>query len=290
MMSEVKGRPAVATGTNSVSLQGHRLRYLDVGSGDVVVFIHGLLGSHRSWADLVDRLEDGYRVVAPDLFGHGGSAKHPGDYSLGAHAATLRELLDHLGVDRVTIVGHSLGGGIAMQFQYLFPQRVRRLVLVSSGGLGRHVSPLLRAAALPGAEYVIPVIAARWLTTKAEAAGHGLSRVGWRASSALGETWRGFTSLAEPDSRRAFLATTRAVIDVGGQRVSARDYLSTAPGIPTLIVWGAKDRVIPVAHAASAAEMIDGCQLQIFEGSGHFPHLDEPGRFAAVLRQFASTP
>lgn len=94
-----------------------------------------------------------------------------GDYSLGAHAATLRDLLDRLEIEQVTLVGHSLGGGIAMVFSYLFPERVDRLVLVASGGLGREVSPLLRSATLPGAEYVLPVIASGWMRDRLASAG-----------------------------------------------------------------------------------------------------------------------
>ena len=147
----------------TVTLHGHAFSYTDSGSGPALLFIHGILGSQKQWAQLVDRLDDDHRLIVPDLFGHGESAKPVGDYSLGAHAATLRDLLDRLGIERVSLVGHSLGGGIAMVFFYLFPERVDRLVLVSSGGLGREVSPLLRSATLPGAEYVLPVIASGWM-------------------------------------------------------------------------------------------------------------------------------
>src|SRR4029079_6651118 len=163
-------------------LNGHELSYLDSGHGPAVLFIHGLTGSHRSWAHLVDAMNMDHRVLAPDLFGHGASAKPMGDYSLGAHAATLRDLLDLLGVDRVTLVGHSFGGGIAMQFCYLFPQRVERLVLVASGGLGREVSPLLRSATLPGAEGGRPLSASRWVSGQVEGVSHHLARIGWRPS------------------------------------------------------------------------------------------------------------
>ena len=267
-------------------LNGHELWYLDSGDGSVVLFIHGLLGSHRNWSHLVDTLNADYRVLAPDLFGHGASAKPMGDYSLGAHAATLRDLLDQLGIDRVTLVGHSLGGGIAMQFCYLFPERVERLVLVSSGGLGRSVSPLLRSATLPGAEWVLPLLASSWVRARAEAVGRTLARVGWRASSDVTEAWHGFTSLADADSRRAFLATTRSVIDPGGQSVSAHKHLPMAIEIPTLVVWGTRDRMIPTWHATTAHQAIAGSRVELFEGAGHFPHLDEPERFAELLRDF----
>jgi len=269
-------------------LNGHEFWYLDSGDGPAVLFIHGLTGSHRNWAHLVDTVNTDHRVLVPDLFGHGASAKPMGDYSLGAHAATLRDLLDRLGIDRVTLVGHSFGGGIAMQFCYLFPERVERLVLVSSGGLGRSVSPLLRSATLPGAEWVLPLIASGWVRGRAEAVGRVLARVGWRASSDVTEAWHGFMSLADADSRRAFLATTRSVIDSGGQTVNAHDHLPMASEIPTLIVWGTGDRMIPAWHATIAHQAIAGSRVELFEGAGHFPHLDDPERFARVLGDFVA--
>src|SRR5690349_5031352 len=133
-----------------VELHGHRVIYRIAGSGPPVVLIHGMVNSSRHWEAVALRLADRYTVVAPDLIGHGDSATPRGDYSLGAHAASIRDLLAAIGVDHATVVGHSLGGGVAMQFFYQFPQRVERLVLISSGGLGREVSPMLRTAALPG--------------------------------------------------------------------------------------------------------------------------------------------
>jgi pimeloyl-ACP methyl ester carboxylesterase len=278
------------TTPRTVTLHGDALDYVDVGSGPPVVFVHGLLGSHRTWAHLLSALGADHRVVAPDLVGHGGSAKPRGDYSLGAHAATLRDLLDQLGLDRVILVGHSLGGGIALQFAYLFPTRVQRLVLVSSGGLGRELSLLLRAATLPGAEWVLPLLASSWARGRVEAVGRGvgrlLGRVGMRPGSDLTEAWRGFVSLGDADSRRAFLASSRAVIDPGGQTVTARPHLHRLATVPTLLVWGARDRVIPSMHAARAAEAIPGSRVEIFERAGHFPHLDDPDRFLRVLRDF----
>ncbi len=267
-------------------LNGHELWYLDSGQGPAVMFIHGLTSSSRNWTHLVDKLNSDHRVLAPDLFGHGASEKLMGDYSLGAHAATLRDLLDRLEIDRVTLVGHSFGGGIAMQFCYLFPERVESLVLVSSGGLGRYVSPLLRAATVPGAGWVLPVIASGWVRNRVEVVGRALTSIGWRASSDTTEIWRGFTSLGDGDSRRAFLATTRGVIDPGGQTVSARDHLPLAVDIPTLIVWGTRDRMIPAWHATTAHEVIADSRVVLFEGAGHFPHLDEPERFAQLLSEF----
>ncbi len=279
----------MSSAARTVTLHGCELSYLDTGHGPAVLFIHGLLGSHRSWRHLVDKLDLDYRVLAPDLFGHGASAKPTGDYSLGAHAATLRDLLDHVGVDRATLVGHSLGGGIALQFCYLFPERVERLALVSSGGLGRDVSPLLRSATLPGAEWVLPLIASNWVHASVEAVGRVLRTAGWRPSPMLAEGWHGFSSLREADTRRAFLSTARGVLGPGGQTVIAHDYLPMPYDIPSLIVWGSDDRIIPSTHADAAHRAMPGSRLEVFEQAGHFPHLDRPERFAEVLREFMAT-
>jgi pimeloyl-ACP methyl ester carboxylesterase len=279
----------VNTRQRTAILNGHEFSYLDSGKGPALLFIHGLTGSQRNWAHLVDALDHDHRVLAPDLFGHGASAKVIGDYSLGAHAATLRDLLDMLGIDRVTLIGHSFGGGIAMQFSYLFPERVERLVLVDSGGMGRDVSALLRAATLPGAELVLPVITSSWVRGRVETIARILTRGGWQASPETTEIWRGFTSLADTDTRRAFLATTRAVIDPGGQTVTAHDHLPMAIQIPTLVVWGTKDRMIPAWHATTAHQAIAGSRVELFVGAGHFPHLDDPERFAEVLSDFMAS-
>lgn len=271
---------------SSASLHGHDLHYVDAGDGPAIVFVHGLLGSCRSWTHLVDGLAVDHRFVAPDLFGHGSSAKPMGDYSLSAHAATLRDLLDHLGIASATFVGHSLGGGIAMQFSYLFPDRVDRLVLVSSGGLGRELNPLLRAPALPGAGWFLSVAASPWFRRGGDAIGKSLSLLGVHGAPDYAEAWRGFESLGDNESRRAFLATARAVIDTGGQTVNANARMPLAATVPTLILWGARDKMIPAWHAVNAHEAIEGSRVEVFEKAGHFPHLEEPERFVSVLTDF----
>jgi pimeloyl-ACP methyl ester carboxylesterase len=269
-----------------LTLHGHRVRYLEAGSGPVVVLIHGITSSADNWRPVIDALAERHTVVAPDLLGHGASAKPRGDYSLGGYASGVRDLLAVLGHDRVTMVGHSLGGGVAMQFAYQFPERTERLVLVSSGGLGREVSPLLRAAALPGAELVLPFIAPRWIRTAVSAVGRAGSLLGLSARPDLAEVVRGYTSLSVADSRAAFLHTLRAVVDPLGQRVSGLDRLYLAENLPSLVVWGARDPIIPLAHGRAAHAAMPGSRLEIFERAGHFPHLHDPRRFVETLVRF----
>src|SRR6266498_2865839 len=238
--------------TFTVSLHGDDFHFVRAGTGPVVVLVHGILGSRRSWAELVWLLEKDFTVIAPDLLGHGDSAKPRGDYSLGAHAGRLRDLLDALGVDGVTLVGHSLGGGVALQFAWLFPQRCERLVLISSGGLGRDLSLILRAPTLPGARRVLPLISEPWLLRGGELLARRLGWVGLRAGPDLEELWRGYVSLGDAAARRAFLATIRTVVDPGGQTISALERLPALAHVPTLLVWGARDRLIPAAHGIAA--------------------------------------
>jgi pimeloyl-ACP methyl ester carboxylesterase len=228
-------------------------------------------------------------VVAPDLLGHGESAKPRGDYSLGAYASGVRDLLAVLGHDRVTVVGHSLGGGIAMQFAYQFPEWCERLVLVGSGGLGKEVSPLLRALSAPGAEYVLALLLNSRLHGWARSVGTTVGRVGIRGDQLMTELWNSYSRLTDVRAQRAFFHTIRSVIDPAGQRVSARDRLYLAADMPTLIVWGDKDSVIPVEHAAIAHELIPGSRLEIFEGCGHFVPIEAPERFVGVLEDFLAT-
>lgn len=268
-------------------LHGHRVSYRTAGDGGpVVLLIHGIVGCAEQWDQVVPLLAERYTVIAPDLLGHGQSAKPRGDYSLGAYAASVRDLLVALGHRRATVVGHSLGGGVAMQFAYEYPPFAERLVLVSSGGLGREVHPMLRAATLPGSEVVLPLIAHQRLHRVAGALAAGLGRLGLQAGTDLAEMARGYGSLADAGARQAFIHTLRAVLDIGGQRVSATDRLYLAALVPSLIIWGAQDPLIPVEHAAVAHRGLPESRLEIFENAGHFPQLHDPVRFALAVIDF----
>ncbi|HWL38164.1 MAG TPA: alpha/beta fold hydrolase [Frankiaceae bacterium] len=271
-----------------ITLHGHRVTYTEAGSdGPVVLLLHGIAGCGHAWDAVLPLLSASARVIAPDLLGHGESAKPRGDYSLGAYASGVRDLLAALDVSSATVVGHSLGGGVAMQFAYQFPEMCERLVLVDSGGLGREVTPLLRAVTLPGAEVVLPVIAHRKVLSALRWAGRYTRWV--PARPALSEVARGYASLVDTQARAAFVHTARSVMDVGGQRVDASDRLYLATELPTLVVWGGRDSFIPVAHAAHFTSLVPTARLEVFENSGHFPHVDEPVRFARLLADFLET-
>jgi pimeloyl-ACP methyl ester carboxylesterase len=269
----------------TITVHGRPVTCLLAGSGPVLLLIHGIAGNLENWRAVVEPMARRHTVVAPDLPGHGSSAPGAGDYSLGALAIGLRDLLIALGHERATLVGHSLGGGIAMQFSYQFPEMTERLVLVSSGGLGSEVSPVLRAAALPGAGLVIAATATLG-GTLGGALARGLGVVGLRPSADVAEVARGYASLANRDRRSAFLATLHGVVNTGGQRVHAGDRHYLGEGMPTLIIWGDRDSIIPVHHGQTAHDAIPSSRLEVFEGVGHLPQLEAPGHFIAVLEQF----
>jgi len=256
------------------------------GTGPVLLLIHGMAGSSLTWRHVAPLLTQRFTLVAPDLLGHGASAKPRGEYSVSAHANVLRDVLVALDVERATFVGQSLGGGVAMQLAYQYPERCERLVLVSSGGLGREVSPLLRGLAVPGVEQVFPLVCSAPLCDAGSRVGELLARLGLRASPVVEEIWRSYAGLADADTRRAFFRTLAAVIDPGGQAVSATDRLYLAAHVPMLIVWGARDALIPVDHGRAAHRAVPGSRLEIFEDIGHFPHCEAPERFAEVLADF----
>ncbi len=272
-----------------VNLHGHRVIYRAAGSGPPVVLVHGMVNSSRHWREVALRLAENHTVIAPDLIGHGDSATPRGDYSLGAHAAAIRDLLVAIGVGPATFVGHSLGGGVAMQFFWQFPERVERLALVSSGGLGPEVRWMLRGAALPGAAATIRAAASRRALAALSAGGDWLESRGSRRAGYLRAVARAMRPLEQDGGREAFLGTLRAVIDFHGQRVSAVDRLYLLGPVPSLIVWGERDRTIPIEHGRRAHELIPGSRFVTLPRAAHFPHLEDPEGLSAALAEFIAT-
>src|ERR1700676_2687052 len=224
-----------------------------------------------------------HRVIAPDLLGHGRSAKPRGDYSLGNHASLMRDLMIALDIERATLVGHSLGGGITMQFAYQYPERCERMVLIASGGLGQDVTFVLRSLGLPGADLVAPLVLSNTTRDMILGTARWLGRRGLKASAGQKAMWRSYESLTEPATRKAFIATVRAVVDQRGQTVSAMERLYLADTLPTLLVWGENDRIIPVSHARAAHEEMPGSRLEIIKGAGHSVQLEKPEQVSELL-------
>lgn len=269
-----------------LTIHGHRRAFVRAGSGPALLLLHGLGCDHTTWAPVLAQLAERYTVIAPDLLGHGQSDKPRGDYSLGGYANGMRDLLTILGVDKVTVVGHSFGGGVAMQFAYQFPERTERLVLVATGGLGPEVTPALRLVTLPFFHEVAGAITlpgVRHVTTTTLKA---LKATGLRGTRDLNEVADMIDSWRDPGSRRAIRHLVRAVVDVRGQVVTMRDRAYLTQAMPICVVWGTEDHVIPVKHAGIAAEIAPGAVVEIIADAGHFPHKDHPERFVKILANF----
>jgi pimeloyl-ACP methyl ester carboxylesterase len=271
-----------------LELHGDRVAYRDEGSGEVLLLIHGMAGSSDAWRELIPRLAKNYRVVAPDLLGHGQSVKPRGDYSLGAFAVSLRDLLDELGIARATIVGHSLGGGVAMQFIYQHPDYCERLILISSGGLGPDVGWILRLLSAPGAEFLLPIIAPSPVLKAGNKIGSWFTSSGMRNPRAT-EIWRAYSSFSDRPTRDAFLRTLRSVVDYRGQAVSALNRLHVRSELPTLAIWGEDDEIIPVEHGHAAMAARPGGRLEVLPGVGHFAHVEAPSEVADIIDDFMTT-
>jgi pimeloyl-ACP methyl ester carboxylesterase len=268
-------------------IHGYWRAFRMVGSGPPLLLIHGIGDSSTTWLKVIPELARRYTVIAPDLLGHGESAKPRADYAVAAYACGMRDLLGVLDVERVTVVGHSLGGGIAMQFAYQFPDRCERLVLVGSGGIGPDVHPLLRIAAAPGAELGLSVAASAPVRAAMRMVAPVLQATGGMGLGPdFGHVLERYHALRPRTARQAFLRTLRAGVDVRGQVITMLDRCYLAAALPTLIVWGRRDGVIPIRHAHIAHEAMPGSRLEIFDRAGHFPHHDEPVRFATVLTDF----
>jgi pimeloyl-ACP methyl ester carboxylesterase len=271
-----------------LELHGDRIAYRDAGEGEVLLLIHGMAGSSATWRAVMPQLSKKFRVVAPDLLGHGESAKPRGDYSLGAFAVWLRDFLDELGISRATVVGHSLGGGVAMQFVYQHPDYGQRLILISSGGLGPDVGLILRLLSAPGAEAVLPAIAPQPVLTVGNKLRSWLSNAGIQSPRGA-ELWSAYSSLSDRQTRQSFLRTLRSVVDYRGQAVSALNRLQLRGDLPAMAIWGERDTIIPVDHAYAAHEVRADTRLEVLPGVGHFAQVEAPAQVVELIEDFMAT-
>lgn len=270
------------------TIHGYRRAYRIAGSGPALLLIHGIGDNSTTWGTVHSKLAQRFTVIAPDLLGHGKSDKPRADYSIAAYANGMRDLLGVLDIDRVTVVGHSLGGGVAMQFAYQFPQLVDRLILVGAGGVTKDVNIALRVASLPMGSEALALLRLPLVIP-------ALQAVGWVAGRVIGSTGLGrdlpdvlriLADLPEPTASSAFSRTLRAVVDWRGQVVTMLDRCYLTESVPVQLIWGDQDVVIPVSHARMAHAAMPGSKLEIFQRSGHFPFHDQPDRFVEVVERF----
>ena len=269
-----------------VTIHGHRRAYVVTGSGPALLLLHGLGCDHTTWAPVIDSLARRYTVIAPDLLGHGESDKPRADYSVGGYANGMRDLLTVLGIDRVSVVGHSFGGGVAMQFAYQFPERTERLILVASGGLGPEVTPAIRAITTPGFHQAMGLLTLPGVRQVGAAGMRAMAATGIRATRDLAELADIYDSFKDPRTRAAIRHVVRAVVDWRGQIVTMADRAYLTEAMPICVVWGRNDQVIPVRHAGNAAALAPSARVEIVPNAGHFPHKDHPQRFVKIVNDF----
>ena len=271
------------------TVHGYRRAFRMAGRGPVLLLVHGIGDDSSTWAPVLDGLARDHTVVAPDLLGHGGSDKPRGDYSVAAYANAMRDLLSVLDVDRATLVGHSLGSGVVMQFAYQYPERTERLVLVGAGGVSLAVTPALRVASLPGADLLLPLLRLPVMRMQTDLVLRVLQQLDTGIGRDAEDLVRLVDALPDATSRQAFLRTLRAVVDWRGQVVTMLDRCYLTAGMPTLLVWGADDMVVPVEHGRVAHAAMPSSRLEVFERAGHFPFHSHPERFLAVVEEFLAT-
>ncbi len=269
-----------------LTLHGHRRAFVRTGQGPVVLLLHGLGCDHTTWESVIDSLSRRYTVIAPDLLGHGLSDKPRADYSVGGYANGMRDLLTCLGIDRVTVVGHSFGGGIAMQFAYQFPERTERLILVASGGLGPDVSPWIRAITTPGFHPAMAMLTLPGVRQLGKAGLRGLAKLPSSHTRDLDEVAEIYESFKDPAARHAIRHVVRAVVDWRGQIVTMADRAYLTQVMPMAVIWGRDDHVIPVSHASHAGRLAPDARVEVIPNAGHFPHKDHPQRFAKIVHEF----
>jgi pimeloyl-ACP methyl ester carboxylesterase len=270
------------------TIHGYRRAFRIAGSGPVILLIHGIADNSSTWSTVQAKLAQRFTVIAPDLLGHGQSDKPRADYSVAAYANGMRDLLSVLDIERVTVIGHSLGGGVAMQFAYQFPQLVERLILVGAGGVTKDVNFILRWASLPMGGEAVALLRLPFVLPALQLAGRAMGRI--LGSTAVGhdlpDVLRILADLPEPKAYAAFTHTLRAVVDWRGQMVTFLDRCYLTKSVPVQLIWGTHDVVVPVSHARMAHSAMPGSRLEIFERCGHFPFHEYPDRFVEVVERF----
>jgi pimeloyl-ACP methyl ester carboxylesterase len=263
-----------------------RIHWAELGGSSAappVVLLHGLNDCYLTWKRVAPLLARDRRVLIPDLPGHGLSSRPDASYRLRWYAHVMARWVETAGLEEVDLVGHSFGGGVAQMLLLEPGTRIRRMVLVSSGGLGREIAAVLRLAS-------IPLIVESWgqpfmgpgTRLALKGAGQSISPAHIAELSAMN---------AQQGSARAFARTVRDIIDWRGQRRGFLQHAHEIAELPSIAVfWGDRDTIIPVAHAQSLADSVEGIQFKLFEGCGHYLHHEQCESFADALRDFLDAP
>ena len=269
-----------------LTIHGHKRAFVKAGTGPALLLLHGLGCDHTTWHPVIASLARRYTVIAPDLLGHGRSDKPRADYSVGGYANGMRDLLTVLGIDKATVVGHSFGGGVAMQFAYQFPERTERMVLVAPGGIGREVTPAIRAISLPGFQLAMGIATMPGLLQATKIGLRSLAATRVSHVRDLDEVAEIVQHLSDRRARAAITHVVRAVVDWRGQVVTMADRAYLTHAMPMCVIWGTDDHVIPAKHAELAKQIAPEATVEVIPNAGHFPHKDHPQRFVKILNDF----
>jgi pimeloyl-ACP methyl ester carboxylesterase len=259
MMNDIK--------QESIIVDGRDVRYYAAGQGEPVVVIHGGGGDARTWWKNISELAVEYKVYAPDLPGFGGSAPLSDNYYIPELAEFIDKFAAALGLEKFNLVGHSLGGGIALDYTLNSPSKVKKLVLVSSLCLGREIAFWVRLFSIPaiirsiGSIVEYSIKSARWIYRKVKSADFAMPFT--EASMIIGE------NMSNIKQQSLVLASRLGEVNV-----------------PTLLIWGGRDPVVPVRHAYAAARVIPDCRVKVFKNRGHNVHRDELKQFSSLLKGF----
>ncbi len=279
-------RPEYGLERRFVTVCNFQMSYLTGGQGEPVVLLHGLGADNSTWRKVLPELARHFTVYALDMFGCGQSDKPLIEYTVEAMAHYVRLFMDAVSIKQAHLIGHSLGGGIAMQTLYFSPERVQRVVLIDSGGLGRDVHWLLRMTTLPGAHRIIGMLTdprSRLLELLGKMEEYEVRPLNAEFESEIPVT---MGRLRDPDVRRSFLRMLRAVGSLSGQTVSALSRLPERADRQFLLIWGERDRIIPAAHGRAAATLLPNAHLVVIPNCFHQPHIEYPLQFLQLTLDF----
>lgn len=277
--------PATGLSRHVVTASGHQMSYVTGGSGPPMVLLHGLGANSFTWRYVLPTLMQHYTIFAPDMFGCGDSDKANVDFSLHAMAGYVNGFMEAVGLDRAIFVGHSLGGGLTMQYCHEYPGHAERIVLVSSGGLGTDLHWLLRISTLPGANGIIGAMAdprtrlPQLSRTMEQRRLHRLDQEFDPDTQTMLDRFQSY------ETRQAFLSMLRHVGGLKGQRLSALAHLGELT-VPVLLIWGARDSTIPVSHGRHALSFIPFAHLEVLPNCYHRPQIEAPRRFNELILDF----